>query len=112
MKRLAVALAALGLFALLALTVLAQGPLTLVDRDVMLFLADHRTAWVTTLTLAMSAVHEVPLVLAATALVAAALAWRGRAHWAWLLLAVPTGTFANRVLKHVFQREQLSLIHI
>ena len=109
MKRLAVAVVALALFALLARAVLAQGPLTLVDREAMLFLASHRAAWVTTLTLALGATHQTVVVLAATALAAALLAWRGPARGALLLLAIPTGMLANNGLKHLFQRPRPAL---
>lgn len=99
-----VALGALVLFALLAAQVLAQGPLTLLDRELMLFLADHRAPWVTRFMLGVSAAHETLPLLAATALVAAALAWRGHARWAWGLAAVPTGMLLNVGLKQLFQR--------
>jgi undecaprenyl-diphosphatase len=104
LKRLALALAALALFGLLAREVLAQGPFTLIDREVLLYLVAHRSAWLTSLTLAMGTLHQTVVVLAATTLVAAALAWRGRARWAMLLMAIPTGMLANNGIKHLVQR--------
>jgi undecaprenyl-diphosphatase len=64
----------------------------------------HRAGWLTGLALALGALHQTVVVLAATALAAGVLAWRGRARWAPLLLAVPTGMLANNALKHLFGR--------
>jgi undecaprenyl-diphosphatase len=100
----AVVVACLLLFALLARQVLAEGPLTHVDRDVMLYLAAHRIAWVTQATLFLSVLHETEKVLAAAALVAAWLAWRRNRRWAAAMAVVPTGMLMNVGLKHLFQR--------
>ncbi|HSV80295.1 MAG TPA: phosphatase PAP2 family protein [Ramlibacter sp.] len=105
----AVALGALLLFGLLAAQVLATGELTRIDRAVTLFLASHRQGWLTQLTLWTSELHETVKLLAATALVAAGLAWRGHAAWAWRLGAVPTGMLLNVALKHLFQRARPQL---
>src|ERR671916_416074 len=94
----------LVLFALFAGQVLADGPLTGVDRAVMLFMASHRTDWLTALMLGTSALHETVKLVVVTALIAAALVWRGHAEWAWRLGAVPTGMLLNVGLKHAFQR--------
>jgi len=104
----AVALCALLLFGLLA-ALLALGSLTHLDREVTLFLAAHRSGWLTQLTLWTSELHETLKLLAATALIAAALAWRGHAAWAWRLGAVPTGMLLNVALKHLFQRARPQL---
>lgn len=104
LSRAALVLAALVLFALLALQVLTQGQLTLVDRALMLFLAGHRAGWVTSLMLVVSELHETTSLLGATAVIVAALAWRGHGRWAWLLVAVPTGMLLNVGLKQVFVR--------
>ena len=116
MRRHAVALGALLLFGLLAAQVLALGPLTRIDREVTLFLAAHRVGWLTQLALWTSALHGTLKLLAATALLAAGLAWRGRAAWAWRLGAVPTGMLLNVALKHLFRRARPQLdeplIHI
>ena len=109
MKRLVVAAFALALFALLAREVLSAGPFTLLDRQVLLFMVAHRAGWVTGLTMGLSAAHQTAMVLAATALVAAALAWRRHARWALLLLAIPTGMLANNGVKHLVQRPRPSL---
>lgn len=106
MKRAVVVLVAVALFALLAAQVLSQGPLTGIDRELMLFLAAHRAGWVTDGMLALSVVHETRPVLAATALVAVLLAWRGHWRWAVALAAVPTGMVLNVGLKHLFARSR------
>jgi undecaprenyl-diphosphatase len=103
-QRLAVLAGALALFALLAREVVSQGPITRIDRDIVLFMVAHRAAWLITLAKDVSAAHQTSAVLCATALVAAWLAWRRHAHWALLLLAVPTGMLANNGLKHLFGR--------
>ena len=111
MKRLVVLALALGLFALLAYGVLAGTSLVEVDRQVLLFMVAHRADWLTSLAKAVSAAHQTVVVLAATALAAAILAWRRRARWALLLLAVPTGMLANNGLKHLFGRARPVLEH-
>lgn len=103
-QRLVVFAVALGLFALLAWDVAARGPLTRFDQELTLFMVAHRAAWLITLARAISSAHQTIAVLAATALVAAVLAWRRHAQWALLLLAVPTGMLANNGLKHLFGR--------
>jgi undecaprenyl-diphosphatase len=103
------ALAALVVFALLAAQLLFEGPVTLVDRDIMLAMASHRVDWVTALTLGLSLLNDTLSLLVASALVAAALAWRGHADWAWQLGAVPTGMLLNVALKHLFQRARPAL---
>ena len=95
---------ALALFALLAYGVASQGPLTRIDHDIVLFMVAHRAAALTALAKAVSSAHQTLVVLAATALAAAALAWRRHAYWAPVLVAVPTGMLANNGLKHVFGR--------
>ncbi|MDB5861905.1 MAG: phosphatase family protein [Ramlibacter sp.] len=109
MKQLAVAVVALALFALLLHEVLAQGVLTRFDSEVLLYFAAHRSGWLTSLALATSTLHQTVAVLAATALAAAVLAWRRRARWALLLLAVPTGMLANNAIKHLVQRDRPTL---
>lgn len=109
MKRLAVAVVALALFALLVHEVQAQGVLTRFDGEVLLYFAEHRSGWLTSLALALSTVHQTVVVLAATALAAAALAWRRRGRWAVLLLAIPTGMLANNGIKYLVQRPRPTL---
>jgi undecaprenyl-diphosphatase len=111
LKRLVVLALALGLFALLAYGVLSHGPLTEVDRQILLFMVAHRADWLTSLAKAVSAIHQTVVVLAATALAAAVLAWRHHARSAPLLLAVPTGMLANDGLKHLFGRSRPVLEH-
>ena len=106
MKRLAIVAAALLLFALLTHAVLAKGPLTLVDRDLTLYLAAHRSGWITRFTLAMNISHQTMVVLVATALAAGALVWRRRARWAPLLLAIPSGMLANYGMKQLVGRSR------
>jgi membrane-associated phospholipid phosphatase len=109
LKRLVVLALALGLFALLAYGVVTRSPLIEVDRQILLFMVAHRADWLTSLAKAVSAAHQTVVVLAATALAAAILAWRRHARWALLLLAVPTGMLANDGLKHVFGRSRPAL---
>ena len=109
MKRLAVAVVALAVFALLVHEVLAQGVLTAFDTEVTLYFVAHRTAWLTSLSLALATLHQTVVVLAATALVAAALAWRRRGYWALLLLAIPTGMLANNGVKRLIGRTRPAL---
>lgn len=104
LARHAVVIACLLLFALLARQVLDEGPLTQVDREVMLFMAAHRIAWVTQATLFLSMLHETGKVLGAAALIAAWLAWRHRKRWVVAMVVVPTGMLMNVGLKHLFQR--------
>ncbi len=104
LARHAIVVACLLLFALLARQVLGEGPLTQFDRDVMLFFAAHRIAWVTQATLFLSLLHETEKVLGAAALIAAWLAWRRRWRWMAAMVAVPTGMLMNVGLKHLFQR--------
>jgi undecaprenyl-diphosphatase len=104
--RLVAAAGALALFALLAYGVLSQGPLTLLDQHIVLFMVAHRAAWLTTLTKGVSAAHQTVAVLCATALVAVWLAWRCLGDSALLLFAVPTGMLANNGLKHLFGRSR------
>jgi undecaprenyl-diphosphatase len=108
LARHAIVVACLLLFALLARQVLAEGPLTHVDRDVMLHLAANRIAWVTQATLLLSVLHETEKVLAAAALIAAWLAWRRRWRWVAAMFVVPTGMLMNVGLKHLFQRARPS----
>ncbi len=103
-RRIAVAGVALALFALLVAQLLAQGSLVRLDLQLTQFLAAHRMPWVTTLMLGVSRLHETVVLLTATALIAAALAWRGHRRSALLLGVVPTGMLLNVGLKHVFQR--------
>lgn len=104
--RLVVVVGCLLAFALLARQLLHEGPLTHVDRAVMLWMADHRVAWVTQAMLLVSEVHRTAGVLLATALLAAWFAWRR--HWPSVLalLVVPTGMLLNVGLKHLFLRQR------
>ena len=104
MTRAATGLGALLLFALLAVQLLTDGPLTQVDLEVMLFAAGHRSGWMTTSMLWVAELHRTVPLLVATAIVAALLAWRGHAQWAWSLAVVPTGMLLNVGLKLLFIR--------
>lgn len=105
-QRLSTLAVALALFALLAYGVVSQGPLTRIDQDIVLFMVAHRAAWLTALTKAVSAAHQTVVVLSATALVAAVLAWRRHAWWALVLFAVPTGMLVNNGIKHLVGRSR------
>lgn len=104
MTRAAAGLAALLLFALLLVQLLTDGPLTRVDRELMLLAAAHRSGWLTTSMLWVAELHRTVPVLAATAFLAALLAWRAHAAWAWMLAAVPSGMLLNVGLKNLFIR--------
>jgi membrane-associated phospholipid phosphatase len=109
LKRIAVALAALAVFALLAHEVLAQGVLAGFDNEVTSYWVANRIDWLTSLALALSMAHQTVAVLLATALVAGVFAWRGRPYLAFPLLAVPTGMLANNAVKYLVQRPRPTL---
>lgn len=102
--RLALVLACVLLIALLALQVWTDGPVTRLDLQVTQWLVAHRSAGLTGFMLLVSAAHQTGWLLAATALVAAWLAWRR--SWPQLarLAVVPAGMLLNLGLKNLFQR--------
>lgn len=109
MTRAFVVLGSVALFALLAADVLRLGPLARLDPEAVRFVAAQRVPWLTTAMLALSKLHETVLVLGATALVAAGMAWRRRLAQALLLAAIPTGMALNWLLKQVFARARPDL---
>jgi undecaprenyl-diphosphatase len=102
--RLALQLFCLAVPVLLAAQVLLHGPMLELDRDVSFWFAAHRHAGLTRAMLLVSALHQTPKVLAATAALAL---WFGlRRDWrpVGALLVVPTGMLLNVALKESFRR--------
>ncbi|GAB3776400.1 hypothetical protein GCM10028796_53840 [Ramlibacter monticola] len=114
--RLALVLACVLLVALLAVQVWTDGPVARFDLRVTQWLATQRSAGLTAFMLLVSAAHQTRWLLAATALLAAWLAWRR--GWTPLarLAVVPAGMLLNAGLKHLFQRPrphlQDPLVHL
>jgi membrane-associated phospholipid phosphatase len=107
--RLAVVIACVLLIGLLALQVWTDGPVTRLDQQVTLWLVEQRQPWLTRAMSWVSAVHQTRWVLAATALVAAWLAWRRDFRLLPWLLVVPAGMLANAGLKVFFLRPRPQL---
>jgi len=105
----ALVLFCLAVAGLLAAQVLRHGPMLEIDRDISLFFAAHRQAWLTRTMLLVSQLHQTLVLLAATALLAL---WRGwRRDWFSVraLLVVPAGMLANMGLKNLVQRARPAL---
>jgi undecaprenyl-diphosphatase len=94
----------LAVVGLLVAQVLGQGPMLALDRDVSLYFATHRQAWLTQAMLLVSQLHQTAVLLVATALLAL---WRGwRRDWFAVraLVVVPVGMLCNLGLKNLVQR--------
>lgn len=102
--RWSIGLAALAVFALLALQVVLHGPLTVLDVRISAWLAAHRTPGMTQAMLLASNVHQTVKLLAVALGVAAWRWWRGDRAGAQWLLVVPVAELLNVGLKHLFQR--------
>lgn len=109
MIRAFVVLGSVALFALLAADVLMVGPLARFDPEAVRFVAGQRAPWLTTGMLALSRLHETLMLLGATALVAAWMAWRRQLARALLLAAIPSGMGLNWLLKQAFARARPDL---
>lgn len=102
--RLALGLFCLAVLGLLATQVLVHGPMLELDQAASLWFTTHRDALLTRAMLLVSAAHRTAQVLAAAAVVALFLAWRGQRRSALAMLVVPTGMLLNVGLKESFQR--------
>lgn len=102
--RLALVLFCLAVLALLTAQVLLHGPLTELDQEVNLWFAAHRQPPLTRVMVLVTETHQTAKVLAAAAVLALVLLWRGQPRSALALLVVPTGMLANVGLKESFQR--------
>jgi membrane-associated phospholipid phosphatase len=94
----------LAVVALLLAQVLGHGPMLEADREISLYFASHRHAWLTRGMLLVSELHRTGVLLVATALLAI---WRGwRRDWFSVraLLVVPVGMLCNLGLKNLVQR--------
>jgi undecaprenyl-diphosphatase len=109
--RWSVGLAALAVFALLALQVLLHGPLARADLALTNFLAAHRRPWLTQLMLLVSDSHETGKLLAIAVLLAAWRWWRGARREALAFAVVPAGEALNVLLKYTFQRPRPLVAH-
>lgn len=102
--RLGLVLFCLAVLGLLAAQVLAHGPMLELDQAASLWFATHRHALLTRAMLLVSELHRTGQVLAAAAMLALGLLWRGRGRSALALLVVPTGMLLNVALKESFRR--------
>ena len=102
--RLALGLFCLAVVALLAAQVLLHGPMLELDQAASLWFATHRDALLTRVMMLVSEAHRTAQVLAAAAVLALALLWRGQRRSALALLVVPTGMLLNAGLKESFRR--------
>lgn len=102
--RLGLVLFCLAVLGLLAAQVLAHGPMLELDQAASLWFATHRHALLTRAMLLVSELHRTGQVLAAAAMLALGLLWRGRRRSALALLVVPTGMLLNVALKESFRR--------
>jgi membrane-associated phospholipid phosphatase len=102
--RLALVLFCLAVLGLLAVQVLAHGPMMELDQAASLWFATHRHAALTRAMLLVSELHRTAQVLAAAAVLALVLLRRGQQRSALALLVVPTGMVLNVGLKESFQR--------
>jgi undecaprenyl-diphosphatase len=109
--RWSVGLAALAVFALLALQVLLHGPLTRADLALTNFLAAHRRPWLTQVMLLVSDSHETGKLLAIAVVLAAWRWWRGARREALAFAVVPAGEALNVLLKYTFQRPRPLVAH-
>lgn len=102
--RLGLVLFCLAVLGLLAAQVLMHGPMLEMDQAASLWFATHRHALLTRAMLLVSELHRTAQVLAAAAMLALGLLWRGRRRSALALLVVPTGMLLNVALKESFRR--------
>lgn len=102
--RLALLLFCVAVLGLLAAQVLLHGPMLELDQAASLWFASHRSALLTRAMLLVSELHRTAQVLAATAVLALVLLWRGQWRSAPALLVVPAGMLLNAGLKETFQR--------
>lgn len=102
--RLALGLFCLAVLGLLAIQVMAHGPMLELDQAASLWFTTHRHDLLTRAMVLVSAAHRTAQVLAAAAVVALFLAWRGQRRSALAMLVVPTGMLLNVGLKESFQR--------
>lgn len=107
--RIALPIACLLVFALLAWQVLTAGPVVRLDLQVTEFLAARRQDWLTAFMLGVANGHDSVVVLGATVLVAL---WRFRGRQLQdlaMLAVVPAGMLLNVGLKHLFERPRPAL---
>jgi undecaprenyl-diphosphatase len=109
--RWSVGLAALAVFALLALQVVLHGPLTRIDFALADVLAAHRQPWLTRAMLLVSDSHETGKLLAIAIVLAAWRWWRGARREALAFAVVPAGEALNILLKYTFQRPRPVVAH-
>ena len=102
--RLGLVLFCLAVLGLLATQVLVHGPMLELDQAASLWFATHRHALLTRAMLLVSELHRTAQVLAAAAMLALGLLWRGQRRSALALLVVPTGMLLNAALKESFRR--------
>lgn len=107
-----VLLGAAWLFGGIAEDVVHGDPLTQVDDWLAQWLHARAVPWLTSVMLAVSALHGTPAMTVWTALTALGLTWRRRWHWLLaLLLSVPLGMLVNALMKLAFARARPQFEH-